>query len=300
MAPIIKPGIQPKNITNSPRARVGGVVSPARKLSPLVENISAKNPFSNIQRRNPELRNVRGARTLTNMMSTFGTAKNEKIIRKNLQLLRNSLVESFEMAKLLRATGNETGKQISKAGLLVGAALGGLLTKLFGKKKPKKKGDDDKKDDDNNKDTKKAENQFAKSISEFFEGIKNTIQSEFDKLFPKKEEETDQKVDDATSGVKNFFDGIRSFFIKEVEELNDSGLDSNTVIENLNQSQENHIGTAKKLQNIFSGIVDIAGKGVALFAAFAGAVTGFNFQLTQSTVESSDESKPVGKLGGQI
>ena len=104
MAPIIKPGIQPKNITNSPRARVGGIVSPARKLSPLVENISAKNPFSNIQRRNPELRNVRGARTLTNMMSTFGTAKNEKILRKNLQLLRNSLVESFEMAKLLRTT----------------------------------------------------------------------------------------------------------------------------------------------------------------------------------------------------
>ena len=47
-------------------------------------------------------------------MSTFGTAKNEKIIRKNLQLLRNSLVESFEMAKLLRTTGNETSKQINK------------------------------------------------------------------------------------------------------------------------------------------------------------------------------------------
>ena len=298
MAPIIKPGIQPKNITNSPRARVGGIVSPARKLSPLVENISAKNPFSNIQRRNPELRNVRGARTLTNMMSTFGTAKNEKIIRKNLQLLRNSLVESFEMAKLLRATGNETGKQISKASFLVGAALGALASKLFGKKKPdNKKGDDkDNKNDDNNK---KNENEFTKSISNFFEGVKNTIQSEFDKLFPKKEGETDEKVDDATSGVKNFFDGIASFFRKEVEELNDSGLDSNTVIENLNQSQENHIGTAKKLQNIFSGVADWTWKIGTGMVAFFGAVTGFNLQMNQVSAES-DESKQVGKLGGQI
>ena len=300
MAPIIKPGIQPKNITNSPRARVGGIVSPARKLSPLVENISAKNPFSNIQRRNPELRNVRGARTLTNMMSTFGTAKNEKIIRKNLQLLRNSLVESFEMAKLLRATGNETGKQITKASFLVGAALGAIASKLFGKKKPdnKKGDDDDKKGDDNNQ---KTENEFAKRISEFFEGIKNTIQSEFDKLFPpKKDEETDVKVDDATSGVKNFFDGITSFFKKEVEELNDSGLDSNTVIENLNQSQENHIGTAKKLQNIFSGIAEGAWKFTAAVGAFIGAMTGLDRMVAQVSVESSDESKPVGKLGGKI
>ena len=305
MAPIIKPGIQPKNITNSPRARVGGIVSPARKLSPLVENISAKNPFSNIQRRNPELRNVRGARTLTNMMSTFGTAKNEKIIRKNLQLLRNSLVESFEMAKLLRVTGNETGKQITKAGFLVGAALGKIISKLFGKKKPDdKKGDD--KNDDKNDNNKKAENEFAKRISEFFEGIKNTIQSEFDKLFPpKKDGETDVKVDDATSGVKNFFDGIASFFKKEVEELNDSGLDSSTVVENLNQSQEKHIGTAKTLQNILTAIVDwkqttwmlSITAGWTLLKGILGSLVN---AVASTDTSNENESKPVGKSGGKI
>tara|TARA_R100000152_G_C6781419_1_gene215852 strand:- start:2792 stop:4534 length:1743 start_codon:yes stop_codon:yes gene_type:complete len=300
MAPIIKPGIQPKNITNSPRARVGGVVSPARKLSPLVENISAKNPFSNIQRRNPELRNVRGARTLTNMMSTFGTAKNEKIIRKNLQLLRNSLVESFEMAKLLRTTGNETGKQISKAGLIVGAALGGLLTKLFGKDKSKKKGDeDDKKGDDNNK---KTENQFAKSVSEFFEGIKGA--------FAKGLEQAKDEAKEWGDNIKTAFDDIGNIFIglrDSVEGvLATSWEGTKSSISDLNE----------RIGNIFNDITEWFssiqlswdGVGKAITWVGGGLLSIWTFmqkleefrRAANLLVQKDDNSKPVGKSGGQI
>ena len=105
--PKIKPGIQPKKAMGSSGVKIGGSKIPIKK--PVVENVTTKNLFTNIQRRNPEIRNVRGARTLTNMMSTFGTPQNEKIIRKNLQLLRNSLVETFEIAKLLRTALGTVG-----------------------------------------------------------------------------------------------------------------------------------------------------------------------------------------------
>jgi len=291
MAPIIKPGIQPKNITNSPRARVGGIVSPARKLSPLVENISAKNPFSNIQRRNPELRNVRGARTLTNMMSTFGTAKNEKIIRKNLQLLRNSLVESFEMAKLLRATGNETGKQITKAGLLVGAALGGILTKIFGKDKSKKKGDeDDKKGDDNNK---KTENQFVKSISEFFEGIKGA--------FAKGWEQSKDEAKEWGDNIKVVFDDIGNIFIG----LRDS---VEGVLATSWEGTKSFIGDLNEgIGNLFKDITEWIGSIEVNWGGILGSIGAFGLWLIKlewmrgmALAQTNDDSKPVGKSGGQI
>ena len=111
----IKPNIQPDNINRSV-----GKNNIGNKVNPLVRNITdSDNLFSKLQERNPEVRNKRGTRTLFNMLGTFGTERNEKIIRYNLQLLRNTLVETFEIAKLLRmnaAMGDGDGKGGSGGG----------------------------------------------------------------------------------------------------------------------------------------------------------------------------------------
>jgi len=287
MAPIIKPGIQPKNITNSPRARVGGINSPARKLSPLVENISAKNPFSNIQRRNPELRNVRGARTLTNMMSTFGTAKNEKIIRKNLQLLRNSLVESFEMAKLLRTTGGETGNQIKKAASAVGIALGVLAGKLLSGKKKNK--NDDKKGDD---DDKKNQNQFANTISEWFHA--------FGQSFVKAGAYIEKTGKEWGKNIEGAFDNIGNFFT----ELNTSIADGvgNLWEGSLSMLSDFRDGTVELFENIGAFVNNIEINwgsvltGVGSFLLWASGLQ----EMRAEALNTKDGSVPVGKDGGEI
>ena len=139
----IKPNIQPNKIIGGGKVTYGGAKS--RGVNPLVRNITGSdNLFSKLRERNPEVSNKRGTRTLFNMLGTFGTERNEKIIRKNLQLLRNTLVETFEIAKLLRMNaagdaGGSGGKNYSGA-LLVGtltATAGLTLPKLLG-------GDDDK------------------------------------------------------------------------------------------------------------------------------------------------------------
>ena len=89
--PKIKPNIQPNKIVRANKGVYGGVKSTG--VSPLVRNITGSdNLFSKLQERNPEVRNKRGTRTLFNMLGTFGTERNEKIIRINLQLLRNCLL----------------------------------------------------------------------------------------------------------------------------------------------------------------------------------------------------------------
>ena len=99
--PKIKPNIQPNKIIGGGKVTYGGAKS--RGVNPLVRNITGSdNLFSQLRKRNPEVSNKRGTRTLFNMLGTFGTERNEKIIRMNLQLLRNTLVETFEIAKLLR------------------------------------------------------------------------------------------------------------------------------------------------------------------------------------------------------
>ena len=139
----IKPNIQPNKIIGGGKVTYGGAKS--RGVNPLIRNItSSDNLFTQLRERNPEVSNKRGTRTLFNMLGTFGTERNEKIIRKNLQLLRNTQVETFEIAKLLRmnaadGAGGSGGKNYSGA-LLVGtlAATAGLtLPKLLG-------GNDDK------------------------------------------------------------------------------------------------------------------------------------------------------------
>ena len=128
--PKIKPNIQPNNIVRASRGSYGGVKS--RGVNPLVANITGSdNLFSKLQERNPEVRNKRGTRTLFNMLGTFGTERNEKIIRMNLQLLRNTLVETFEIAKLLRVNATGGGAGGSGGGgaspLLAGLATGGAI-----------------------------------------------------------------------------------------------------------------------------------------------------------------------------
>ena len=137
----ITPNIQPNNIVRASRGSYSGVKS--RGVNPLVANITGSdNLFSKLQERNPEVRNKRGTRTLFNMLGTFGTERNEKIIRMNLQLLRNTLVETFEIAKLLRvnATGGGAGGSGGGgaspllAGLATGGAIGGgiaMFSNLF-------------------------------------------------------------------------------------------------------------------------------------------------------------------------
>ena len=87
--PKIKPNIQPNNIVRASRGSYGA--AKPRGVNPLVRNITGSdNLFSQLRKRNPEVSNKRGTRTLFNMLGTFGTERNEKIIRMNLQLLRNT------------------------------------------------------------------------------------------------------------------------------------------------------------------------------------------------------------------
>jgi hypothetical protein len=126
--PKIKPNIQPNNIIRASRGSYGGVKP--KGVNPLVRNITGSdNLFTQLRERNPEVSNKRGTRTLFNMLGTFGTERNEKIIRMNLQLLRNTLVETFEIAKLLRmnAAGGSGGGYGGGGGaaMFLGAIAGG-------------------------------------------------------------------------------------------------------------------------------------------------------------------------------
>jgi len=182
--PIIKPIIQPNNIVRASRGSYGGVKP--KGVSRLVRNITGSdNLFSQLQERNPEVRNKRGTRTLFNILGTFGTERNEKIIRMNLQLLRNTLVETFEIAKLLRmnaasgADGGGGGKNYSGALLAgtLGVTAGLTLPNLFG-------GDDDK--------TKTKETEEKVDPEDDLE----TFVSGEEKIVAKELEDTDAKYDD--------------------------------------------------------------------------------------------------------
>ena len=182
----IKPNIQPNKIIGGGKVTYGGAKS--RGVNPLVRNITGSdNLFSKLRERNPEVSNKRGTRTLFNMLGTFGTERNEKIIRKNLQLLRNTLVETFEIAKLLRmnaadgAGGSGGGKNYS------GALLVGTLTATAGLTLPKLLGGDD--DKTNIKETEETEEKVDKE-----DDLETFVSSE-EKLVAKELEDTDAKYD---------------------------------------------------------------------------------------------------------
>ena len=180
--PKIKPNIQPNKIVRGNRGSYGGVKS--KGLNPLVRNITdSDNLFSKMQDINPEVRNKRGTRTLFNMIGTFGTERNEKIIRKNLQLLRNTLVETFEIAKLLRmnAASGSGGAGLAIAGA---AGLGGLagygLAASGGLEKMLGLDEDDKKEDKELADKEKEEIDVL--VSEAEELLKNKEEYDESKL----------------------------------------------------------------------------------------------------------------------
>ena len=165
--PKIKPNIQPNNIVRASRGSYGGVKS--KGVNPLVRNITGSdNLFTQLRERNPEVSNKRGTRTLFNMLGTFGTERNEKIIRMNLQLLRNTLVETFEIAKLLRMNavggsgggyGGGGGTDFLLAGIAGGATVGAgigfgeKLLNFFRGPQEDESGDDSENDDSEDGET---------------------------------------------------------------------------------------------------------------------------------------------------
>ena len=245
--PKIKPIIQPNKIVRKSKVTYGGGVN-SKGVNPLVRNItSSDNLFSKLQEKNPEVKNKRGTRTLFNMLGTFGTERNEKIIRKNLQLLRNTLVETFEIAKILRMNaGGKYGGGVSAAGIAgagiagfglgaAGAAITGAFKNIFGG------GDDDEDDKEINADkeiknveevtaTEDKEEDFDNAFQKITAGINKDVESAFDSLLKginqlqngegievNTEETTDNtlEVKEESSGEKNvnsLVDGIGNSF----------------------------------------------------------------------------------------
>ena len=205
--PKIKPNIQPNNIVRASRGSYGGVKP--KGVNPLVRNITGSdNLFTQLRERNPEVSNKRGTRTLFNMLGTFGTERNEKVIRMNLQLLRNTLVETFEIAKLLRmnaagGSGGSGGKNYSGA-LLVGtlAATAGLtLPKLLG-------GGDDK---TNIKETEETEEKVDKE-----DDLETFVSSE-EKLVAKELEDTDTDTEYDDDKLESDLEGSSKGLVESIK-----------------------------------------------------------------------------------
>mgnify|MGYP003138681827 FL=1 len=217
--PKIKPNIQPNKIVGGNKGVYGGVKNIVKGVNPLVRNITGSdNLFSKLQERNPEVRNKRGTRTLFNMLGTFGTERNEKIIRRNLQLLRNTLIETFEIAKLLRmnaamgAGGGNSGGELNM-GLLTGIAGAGGLGLLAGLNLPKLFGGDDEEKDD--EDGGGDEDQIQTFIDD--------VTKESDKVFPKVGEYTDEKLnsdlDNSSKEIETIINNTFGFLNKDLTKL---------------------------------------------------------------------------------
>ena len=204
----IKPNIQPNKIIGGGKVTYGGAKS--RGVNPLVRNITGSdNLFSKLRERNPEVSNKRGTRTLFNMLGTFGTERNEKIIRKNLQLLRNTLVETFEIAKLLRmnaadgAGGSGGGKNYS------GALLVGTLTATAGLTLPKLLGGDD--DKTNIKETEETEEKVDKE-----DDLETFVSSE-EKLVAKELEDTDTDTEYDDDKLESDLEGSSKGLVESIK-----------------------------------------------------------------------------------
>ena len=205
-----KSNIQPNNIVGANRGDYG--VAKPKGVNPLVRNITGSdNLFSKLQEKNPEVRNRRGARTLFNMLGTFGTERNEKIIRMNLQLLRNTLVETFEIAKLLRVNaaqgamgtgggGGGTGGGLAllaagAAGAGAGVAVGSNLNN---------NNDDNTEEGDN-----KEEDDDGITTEQFIKEQDQEFDNEFPKIKEYKEKELNSDLDKSSKGlIKTITDGF--------------------------------------------------------------------------------------------
>ena len=253
--PIIKPIIQPNNIVRASRGSYGGVKP--KGVNPLVRNITGSdNLFTQLRERNPEVSNKRGTRTLFNMLGTFGTERNEKIIRMNLQLLRNTLVETFEIAKLLRmnAAGGSGGGYGggSGAGMFLGAmagaaAVGGgivigeKLLNFFQNLKADLDGGDSEKgesEEDYESDVSNEEKLAGKEL----EGVKDEYDDK--KLESDLDESSKGLVEFINSGFKSLKEGINKLIegedIEEVKE-EEGGSDNMKVEEEDTKSESEQV-----------------------------------------------------------
>ena len=212
--PKIKPNIQPNKIVKGSKGVYGGAKS--KGVNPLVRNITdSDNLFSKLQERNPEVRNRRGTRTLFNMLGTFGTERNEKIIRKNLQLLRNTLVETFEIAKLLRmnAANSVESKSKNYSGVLVGAALVSSIGLGMGAGKLLS---DKKENVEEEVDVKKIEEELSNTVVDGLDqdinAGDNTLEVEEydgDKLNSDLDNSSKGLIQTITDGFSNFMKGLK-------------------------------------------------------------------------------------------
>ena len=219
--PKIKPNIQPNNIVRASRGSYGGVKP--KGVNPLVRNITGSdNLFTQLRERNPEVSNKRGTRTLFNMLGTFGTERNEKIIRRNLQLLRNTLVETFEIAKLLRmnAAGSSGGRYGGggDAGMFLsaiaagGATAGGIamFSNLFKGPEGDEGGDDSENDDSDDGET--FVNEEEKIVKEELKDVKDgyddkKLESDLEKSSKELINSIDKDFKDVTEGINKLVKG---------------------------------------------------------------------------------------------
>jgi len=239
----IKPNIQPNKIVRANKGVYGGV-------NPLVRNITGSdNLFSKLQERNPEVRNKRGTRTLFNMLGTFGTERNEKIIRMNLQLLRNTLVETFEIAKLLRmnassGVGGKGGGKNHSGGLVSGIAAGtvgaGILG--FGSKLLNllKESESETTDDNDELETEVSDDE--KLVAKELEGVEDEyddkkLESDLEKSSKELIKSIDKDFKDVTEGINKLIKG-EGIDVEETEGTDVEGGDSNIKVEEENVKSE--------------------------------------------------------------
>jgi len=154
------------------------------------------------------------------MLGTFGTERNEKIIRKNLQLLRNTLVETFEIAKLLRMNAAMSDGEGGSGGglnmgLIAGIGAAGTAGLFAGLKLPKLfqggQGGDEEGGD--------VEGGDEDPIKTFIDDETK----EFNKEFPKVEEYTDEKLnsdlDKSSKQIIDVIDKSSDSLIKNINKL---------------------------------------------------------------------------------
>ena len=259
----IKPNIQPNKIVKGGKVTYGGAKS--RGVNPLIRNItSSDNLFTQLRERNPEVSNKRGTRTLFNMLGTFGTQRNEKIIRMNLQLLRNTLVETFEIAKLSRmnaasSAGGSGGKNYSGAlmtGIGGGAAIGAGMSipKLLGLEGSE--GNIDVETDDNNELETEVSND-EKLVAKELEGVEDEYDDK--KLESDLEESSKGLVEFINSGFSSLKEGLNNLIkgegIDEKDQDKDDSGDIKVEEEDTKSESEQVTSLVSGVENSFKDIL---------------------------------------------
>ena len=133
------------NLFSSSSSKMGAksLLSGGKKLGSSIVG-AAKNNIVNFARSAkamvPQKKEEKENNFIKNYTNFFGSKKTEKILRKNLKLVRDSLVNTFEIAKLLKASIVSITKDlkggVGKGGGIFGSLLGlvsiaGLLTNPF-------------------------------------------------------------------------------------------------------------------------------------------------------------------------